>query len=121
MITTAAVMCLALNVYHESRGESTRGQMAVALVTLNRVNSKHYPNNTCDVVYQKYQFEWTRKNKSPVTYGREWRESLYVAKLVSNGNFYDFTHGAVYFNTINLKVRWKTNVKPLTIDNHIFY
>ena len=29
------VHCLAENIYHEARGESTAGKMAVALVTLN--------------------------------------------------------------------------------------
>lgn len=44
--------CLALNVYHEARGESLAGKSAVAHVTLNRVFSEQYPNNICDVVKQ---------------------------------------------------------------------
>jgi spore germination cell wall hydrolase CwlJ-like protein len=39
-------------VYFESRGESKRGQIAVAQVVMNRVFSGFYPNNVCGVVYQ---------------------------------------------------------------------
>ena len=31
------VACLAINIYHEARGESSEGKIAVAFVTLNRV------------------------------------------------------------------------------------
>jgi spore germination cell wall hydrolase CwlJ-like protein len=47
-----AEKCLAEAVYFESRGESVRGQMAVAQVVMNRVFSEFYPDNVCDVVYQ---------------------------------------------------------------------
>jgi Cell Wall Hydrolase len=44
--------CLAEAIYFESRGETVRGQMAVAQVILNRVFSGKYPNTVCGVVYQ---------------------------------------------------------------------
>lgn len=44
--------CLADAVYFEARGESERGQMAVAQVVMNRVFSGYYPDNVCGVVYQ---------------------------------------------------------------------
>lgn len=44
--------CLAEGIYFEARGEPWRGQLAVGRVILNRVQSKHYPNTICDVVYQ---------------------------------------------------------------------
>lgn len=40
MIETA-VLCLALNVFHEARGEPETGQWAVAQVTINR--ARHDP------------------------------------------------------------------------------
>ena len=43
-------LCLAVNVYHESRGESESGQYAVAHTTMHRVADRRYPNNICDVV-----------------------------------------------------------------------
>ena len=47
-----AVMCLALNVYHEAKNQSLIGQIAVAQVVMNRVKDERYPDNVCDVVYQ---------------------------------------------------------------------
>ena len=51
---SAALMCMALNIYHESRSEEMRGQVAVANVTLNRVASNKWPNDVCSVVKQGY-------------------------------------------------------------------
>ena len=47
-----AEKCLATAIYFEARGESVRGQIAVAQVVLNRVFSPFYPNEVCGVVYQ---------------------------------------------------------------------
>jgi spore germination cell wall hydrolase CwlJ-like protein len=50
-----AEKCLAEAIYFEARGESVRGQIAVAQVVLNRAFSGHYPNSVCGVVYQNAQ------------------------------------------------------------------
>ncbi len=47
-----AEKCLANAVYFEARGESVRGQIAVAQVVMNRVFNPFYPNDVCGVVYQ---------------------------------------------------------------------
>jgi Cell Wall Hydrolase len=47
-----AERCLANAIYFEARGESVRGQIAVAQVIMNRVFSGYYPNDVCGVVYQ---------------------------------------------------------------------
>jgi spore germination cell wall hydrolase CwlJ-like protein len=47
-----AEKCLADAIYFESRGETKRGQIAVAQVVMNRVFSGYYPTNICGVVYQ---------------------------------------------------------------------
>ena len=44
--------CLTEAIYFESRGEPLRGQIAVAQVVLNRVDSPLFPDTICDVVYQ---------------------------------------------------------------------
>ena len=50
--------CLAKNIYFEARGESTKGKIAVANVTMNRVDSPKYPNTICNVVYQAKHSKW---------------------------------------------------------------
>ena len=44
------VNCLALTVYHESRGEPVEGQLYVARTVLNRVKHSRYPDDICRVV-----------------------------------------------------------------------
>ena len=44
--------CLTQAVYFEARGETPRGQAAVAQVVLNRVKSPVFPKTVCAVVYQ---------------------------------------------------------------------
>jgi N-acetylmuramoyl-L-alanine amidase len=44
--------CLAIGLYHEARGESELGQIAVAQVILNRVKSRKYPDSICGVVFE---------------------------------------------------------------------
>ena len=44
--------CLSKNIYFEARDQVTKGQIAVALVTINRVKSKRFPNTICKVVKQ---------------------------------------------------------------------
>ena len=65
MIMTAAITCLALNVYHEARNEPMNGMYAVASVVINRVQDDRWPNNVCAVVKDGYrkdsvkcQFSW---------------------------------------------------------------
>lgn len=46
------LVCLALNIYFEARGENPDAQLAVAEVTLNR-------GSPCKVVAEPHQFSWT--------------------------------------------------------------
>ncbi|NNC72074.1 MAG: cell wall hydrolase, partial [Sphingomonadaceae bacterium] len=48
--------CLAKVILHESRGEPRSGQLAVAQVVMNRVESPRFPNSICGVIYQRSQF-----------------------------------------------------------------
>ena len=41
MLLQSALICLAMNIYHEARSEPIAGRVAVAEVTLNRVESKY--------------------------------------------------------------------------------
>ena len=51
---------LAKNIFHEARGESPEGQLAVAQVTLARLVSKRWGPSMHSVVYAKSQFSWTK-------------------------------------------------------------
>ena len=53
--------CLAQNIYFEAGNQPLAGKIAVANVTLNRVEHDKFPNNVCDVVYQtkEWRTSWT--------------------------------------------------------------
>lgn len=129
MIAAAALTCLALNVYHEARGEPQAGQIAVAQVTLNRAQGKE--NNICKVVYAPYQFSWTtgatHKGKVKASYiprknDKAWQQAKAVAKVASIQFFADPTRGAKHYHAKSVKPDWsRSMVKVAVIGQHIFY
>src|SRR3546814_5677632 len=57
--------CLAGAIYFESKGEPLSGQLAVANVIMNRVESGRFPSTICGVVTQRDQFSFVRGGKIP--------------------------------------------------------
>jgi len=135
------VECLAKNIYHEARNEPFAGQLAVALVTLNRVYDKNFPNTVCDVVYQgihtkdgfpkrdRCQFSWYCDGMSDVTANvKAYEETQKIANLamISYGSMksqgLDYTEGAIYYHTYEINPRWSTAYPKVgRIGDHIFY
>lgn len=115
--------CLARNIYFEARNQSTLGQIAVGLVTINRVKHTRWPNSICGVVWQKNQFSWTHDNKSDVPRNLDaWKRAQGLALMLLKNEVRDFTGGAVYYHADYVNPVWnKQLVKTTTIDNHIFY
>ena len=142
--------CLAENIYFEARGQGQAGWLAVAQVTLNRVEDRRFPNTVCEVVKQgltyasgdpirnKCQFSWycdgkkdiiwANKEKSGLTIegnARAWREAVRISIYVhGHGGFRvnDNTKGAVYYYAHNLVYPTWADHKDLTviIGNHTF-
>ena len=122
MISTSA-LCLALAIYWEARSEPVLGQIAVAHVILNRVDSDKYPNNLCEVVYDHKQFSffWDGKPDKPLE-ERHWEFSKLVANMVLKGLYLDVTKGSTHYHAEYVKPFWSKGVKPLiVIGRHIFY
>jgi spore germination cell wall hydrolase CwlJ-like protein len=119
------VDCLAENIYYEAGYEETRGQLAVALVTMNRTQDPRFPKDICSVVKQKTrgtcQFSWfcePIKVKNLYVY----RKNLEVA-LHAYANYEyidDLTKGAIYYHADYINPRWKLH-KTTQIGRHIFY
>ena len=111
--------CLVKNIYHEARGESTKGQEAVALVTVNRANSDLYPSGICATVYQKHQFSWTNK-KLKITDWVSWKRAEEVAYRVLSDNHSLGDFKALSFHATYVNPGW--NKKRIAkIGNHVFY
>lgn len=116
-----AILCLALNIFHEARGEDFQGQVAVAQVTLNR--AEHEPKNVCKTVYEPHQFSWTnQKPKPPDKSGKEWREARMVAILSLHKVVADPTNGSTHYHEKRARPRWRKFLdRTAVIGRHIFY
>ncbi|NNF97294.1 MAG: cell wall hydrolase [Halobacteria archaeon] len=124
--------CLALNIYHEARGEPIAGQYAVAEVTLNRVASPHYPNTICEVVYQKNwdsirhryvgAFSWTEFEDKPELKKKEWHRAITIADAVYYQRQEPELDGALFYHARSIKPSWARKKTPVArIGRHIFY
>ena len=118
-ILESAIICLALNVYHEARGEPVRGQLAVALVTLNR--AKRRQDKVCEVVFAPWQFSWTNGGTlPPIKDKTAFKRSLALAR--ASWAIPDFTDGATHYHHEDVYPKWASNlVVTEQIGLHIFY
>ena len=117
--------CLAMNIYHESRGEVIEGQVAVAHVTMNRVKHSNWPTSICDVVYQPYQFSWTHLIKDQTPRDKKmWKQAKVIARDVMIGNTVDPTDNAVFYHANYVNPDWAEQESmdvSKVIGVHIFY
>ena len=135
--------CLAINMYHEARGQGIAGELAVTAVVLNRVNDKRYPNTICEVVEQgptrvsqkspnvtypiknKCQFSWYCDGKSDIPTNKKiYNRMLTLAKAILSDKFHfvDITEGATHYHANYVLPYWaKTKTKTVVIQDHIFY
>lgn len=117
------INCLALNIYHESRSEKLRGMIAVAQVTMNRVEHEYFPETVCDVVFEPSQFSWTNDGHSDKPTEKDaWLTALDVADLVYYDHVDDPTQGSLFYHTTWSKPVWRHRVDYFkTIGTHKFY
>ena len=116
--------CLALNIYHEARGESLEGQLAVAAVTLNRVRSRKFPEQVCEVVWQRRQFSWTHDGKSDLPRNlKAWKSALRIANAILDIGHVNVVGGATHFHAAYVRTPYWTRKKQMIrrIGSHLFY
>jgi len=124
------IYCLAKNIYFEAGNQPLAGRMAVAYVTINRMNHGLFPDNICDVVYQggetKYrcQFSWYCDGKHDIpTDSETWLSSLVLANKLLNSYSLDITEGSLWYHANYIEdPYWSKELTPtVIINNHIFY
>lgn len=119
--------CLTEALYFEARGESLEGQVAVAEVILNRVDSPLYPRSICGVVKQRggggCQFSYVcdgradrmREKGSADLAGR-------IARAMLDGAPRLLTDGATHFHTRAVRPGWSRRFdQTASIGAHVFY
>jgi spore germination cell wall hydrolase CwlJ-like protein len=121
--------CLAINIYREAGYEPFEGKVAVAQVTMNRVEDPQFPNDVCSVVYQKTtviktvcQFSWycdsTHRNRPK---GPGYDESYEVAKKVLLEGFrLPSLEKALFYHAYYVNPNWKLD-RITQVGAHIFY
>tara|TARA_R110000868_G_scaffold85896_2_gene241281 strand:- start:64 stop:750 length:687 start_codon:yes stop_codon:yes gene_type:complete len=133
--------CLALNVYHESRSDSFAGRIAVADVTLNRVESRLFPNTICEVVKQaNMRTDW-KGNTVPVRgmchfswfcdglsdepmEADAYEEAVIIADMSLRGGWRGITEGATHYHATYVTPNWINDrgmVPVGRIGEHKFY
>ena len=142
-LKSEAVECLALNMYHEARGQGTAGELAVTTVVMNRVNDPRFPNTICEVIKQgptraswkdpkirfpiknRCQFSWYCDGKSDVPHNKvdyQYFLELSTAILSYELPFLDITDGATFYHADYVMPSWaKTKTRTIEIEDHIFY
>ncbi|NKM01462.1 cell wall hydrolase [Rhizobium leguminosarum bv. viciae] len=122
--------CLASGIYFEARGESVKGQAAVAQVILNRVRNPSYPKTICGVVYQnedwrnRCQFSFACDSiKDRVNSEYHWRVARDVAMAVTSGKIWLPQVGsATHYHAVYVRPKWaRTMEKVGRIGLHVFY
>lgn len=131
--------CMRANLYFEAGNQSNRGMQAVALVTLNRTRTKHYPSSVCEVVKdykvvrgrKVCQFSWYCDGKSDrprlhnLREQEAWDRATEIAAAALEGKIDDFLGRATHYHANYVNPKW-ANVpqryrRIATVGTHIFY
>jgi spore germination cell wall hydrolase CwlJ-like protein len=130
------IVCLTDNIFFESAKEPYEGKVAVAFVTLNRVQSSLYPKTVCEVVKQKTetvcQFSWYC---NPAIREKSYIKNLTASERVvyneimkiaiftyfNHKKIFDPSRGAIFYHADYVRPNWKNLIRTTTIGRHIFY
>ncbi len=122
--------CMTAAIYFEARGESRRGQIAVAQVVMNRVRASAYPDTICGVIYQGQ----TRRNSCQFSFACDgkpdrpsnmtvWERSKTLAREVMRGEHWlsDVSY-ATHYHANYVNPHWARHFNKVSrIGRHIFY
>lgn len=114
-----SLLCLALNIYFEARGEPIDGQLLVAETTINRAIDRD--QSICEVVWDDDQFSWTNDGLSDTP--RD--ESSYALALALATEALAGNHlhsGVDHYHEISVSPAWAKSLNVVgRYGNHIFY
>ena len=123
------IMCIAVAIYFEARGEPLAGRFAVAEVVINRMRDPRYPDDACSVVYDggeaKYecQFSFFCDGLSDQPEDNvSWRVAQVIAKAVYEGRAAPMVGEATHYHTVRVNPDWaQTGQEVVKISDHVFY
>jgi|TARA_B110000977_G_C11030785_1_gene475151 spore germination cell wall hydrolase CwlJ-like protein len=129
------IHALAMNMYHEARGQGSEAMQLVGEVTLNRANNKNFPNTICQVVYQarfdkrgnprrhKCQFSWFCDGLSDKPYNaKSWKLAEVIATGLVNKTISLIGIQATHYHATSVKPYWSKKYTRLgRHGDHVFY
>ncbi len=118
--------CIAVAVYHEARGESLEGQLAVARVIMNRAASGKYPTTWCGTVKQPWQFSFVNPRTGVMPGVDEgsaaWRKALGVTRLATANAVPSLPTDCLWYHADYVSPSWGRRLNRVEkIGTHIFY
>lgn len=121
--------CLSEAIYHEARGESLVGQIAVAEVILNRKDSGQYPKTVCGVVEQGTGEKWMCQFSyfcdglsDEIGDETAWERAGRIARVMLDGAPRELTNGAMFYHTKAVSPYWADEFyQTAEIGAHLFY
>ncbi len=129
-VSEKELWCLSTAIYFEARGESYRGQVAVAQVVLNRVKDHRYPDTICGVVYQNEhrrnacQFSFACDGiPETINDSKSWAQAQDIAQRYTAGELYLTEVGdATHYHATYVRPAWAPRMNRVTqIGLHVFY
>ena len=130
VFTAAEQKCLTAGIYFEARGESLKGQAAVAQVILNRVRNPTYPDTVCGVVYQnkgwrnRCQFSFACDRIPDLVLAPwHWKTAKEIAMAVTAGKIWlEEVGSATHYHATYVRPGWARSMKRMgKIGLHVFY
>ena len=118
--------CMAVAVYHEARGETLEGQLAVARVIMNRAASGKYPTTWCGVVKQPWQFSFVNPRSGYMPGvdddSAAWRKALGITRLAMSNAVPSLSTDVLWYHANYVAPSWGRRLTRVSqIGAHIFY
>ena len=118
--------CIAVAVYHEARGESLEGQLAVARVIMNRAASGKYPATWCGTVKQPWQFSFVNPRTGAYPSVNEasaaWRKAQAITRLAISNAVPSLANDVLWYHADYVAPSWGRRLSRVQkIGTHIFY
>jgi N-acetylmuramoyl-L-alanine amidase len=118
--------CMAVAIYHEARGESLEGQLAVARVIMNRAASGKYPPSWCGTVKQPWQFSFVNPRTGDMpgvnASSAAWRKAQAITRLAIANVVPSLSNDVLWYHADYVAPSWGRRLSRVSkIGTHIFY
>ena len=118
--------CIATAVYHEARGETVEGQLAVARVIMNRAASGRYPASWCATVKQPWQFSFVNPRTGAVPFTdtncEAWRKAVAITRIAVANAVPSLDNDVLWYHANYVAPSWGRRLTRVSkIGAHIFY